>query len=417
MHKKILFVISSILICTNLLGKTNSLSEIESIAINKAPELLLSENKEEALLNLSIADSRMPDPEVQAGIVNVPTDTFNLKQDNMTQLKLGVMQNIPRGDVLTFKSKHKILLAESERYNYLNTKALIIRTVRNEWIDLYYWLQALKIIDENIGIFKHLIKVSESIFASGKNNQHDVFQAQLELSKLESQKIFIKEKIDTTRAMLSEWVGVNIANKLYPTELPKWDNVNFNYHNLQILTHPKLKQDNALISARQQSVKIAEQDYRPKWKISAYYSFRQGDFTMSNNKRTDLIGAQVNFDLPFFTKNKQDKILTARLKELNAAKDTQQIDYKKLQTEWSTVYTRYQQSIEQDKLYQSRLIPEARQFAKATLISYKNNQTDFLTVAKAHVLDLNTILEGLKIKVDNKKTEVALLYLQEGSSK
>ena len=138
---------------------------------------------------------------------------------------------------------------------------------------------------------------------------------------------------------------------------------------------------------------------------------------MTNKKKTDFAGIQVSFDLPLFTKNKQDKVLSAKLKELNSAKDMQRVDYKKLQTDILHFFAIYQKLQEQDKFYQTRLLPEVNQFAKATLIAYKNNKTDFLTVARAHVADLNMMLEGLKIKVDFKKAIAALLYLEEGNYK
>tara|TARA_R110000868_G_scaffold396832_1_gene669151 strand:+ start:2393 stop:2854 length:462 start_codon:yes stop_codon:yes gene_type:complete len=144
----ILFLV--ILICKNTIANNLTLVDIENIAINQAPELDLLKNKEESLLDLSISESRLPDPMMQVGMINVPTDTFNLKQDNMTQLKFGVMQNIPKGSSLSIKSKYQQLLAESEKYNYLNTKSIILKVVRNEWLNLYYWLNSLKIIDKNI---------------------------------------------------------------------------------------------------------------------------------------------------------------------------------------------------------------------------------------------------------------------------
>jgi len=412
---KLLIILLSIHV---LYAKNLSLLDVENIALNNAPELVKSINKEGSLLDLSISESRMPDPKLQIGVINVPTDTFSLTQDNMTQIKLGIMQSIPRGDVLSIKSKQKKLLAESEHYNYLNSKAIILRTVRNEWINLYYWLQALKIMNENLVIFKELIKISESIYASGKTNQHDVFQAELEFSRLKNQKIIINEKIDETRSMLSEWIGLENAEKLYPDKLPNWGvEFNINQFKNNILNHPKLIQDNVLVNSKHQDVKLAEQDYKPEWNIGVFYSNRNGDFTMSNKHKTDFVGVQVSFDLPFFTKYKQDKILASKIKELNLAKDNQHIDYKKLKTEVFKVFAKYKRLIEQNKIYNSQLIPESKQFAKSSLIAYKNNQTDFLTVSRAYITELNTILEGLKIKSEHKKIEADLLYLYEGNTK
>ena len=43
----------------------------------------------------SIAESSLPDPKLKLGVMNLPTDSFDLEQEAMTQLQVGVIQAFP----------------------------------------------------------------------------------------------------------------------------------------------------------------------------------------------------------------------------------------------------------------------------------------------------------------------------------
>lgn len=390
-----------------------TLKDVEQAALHSAPEISQLENKAQALREKSVAVGQLPDPKLQAGIINVPTDSFSLTQENMTQIKIGIAQTFPKGHSLSIKSEQKTLLAQAEDFKSLNTKAEILRTVRNEWLNLYYWIQAEKIIEENRSIFQHLVKVSESMLSAGKSNQHDVLRAQLELSRIENHQIQITEQIDTTRARLARWVGKAMASQMMPNHLPRWPKPpSQRILEQQINQHPHLKTDASLVAASRQGVQLARQEYKPGWTVGINYSFRQGNNPMMGDRRSDFIGAQVSVDLPVFTANRQDKELAASLAELNATRDAQLSDYRKMSSELSQFLVVWEKLTKQVALYKKRLNPEAKQYAKATLTAYQNDQSDFPTVARAYVAELNTQLEGLKIEVERDKARVALLYLE-----
>jgi hypothetical protein len=64
------------------------------------------------------------------------------------------------------------------------------------------------------------------------------------------------------------------------------------------------------------------------------------------------------------------------------------------------------------KIYRNTLIPEAKQYAKSTLIAYQNNQSDFINVAQSHIRQLNIELAEVQETIAFKKVHINLLYLQ-----
>lgn len=394
-----------------------TLPEVEQMALHSSPEISQLENKANSLREKAVAAGQLADPKLQAGIINIPTDSFSFTQENMTQILVGVSQSFPKGRSLSIKSRQVELLSLAEEYKSQNISAEILKTVRNEWVDIYYWCQAAKIIEENRVIFEHLVKVTESMLATGKNYQHDVFHAKLELSQIENRIIIIAEELRTTRVQLARWIGECMANKAAPIRLPEWPSLLNEKVLVQcICQHPQLKADAANTEANFQGVKLAEQQYKSGWTLAINYSFREGNNPVMGGKRSDFIGAQVSLDLPIFTTNRQDKEVAASLDTLNADKDTEVSDLRKLVSEVEQNYVLWRKLSKQIELYQQQLIPEAEQYAKSSLIAYQNDQADFLTVIRAYVSKLNIQLENLKIQVDHNKTRIALLYLEGDTS-
>jgi len=86
--------------------------------------------------------------------------------------------------------------------------------------------------------------------------------------------------------------------------------------------------------------------------------------------------------------------------------------YRQLNKLLSTQYATWQQQKKRVRLYQLKLIPESKQYAQATLTAYQNTLTDFPTLARAYIRELNSELGGLKSRVGQSTAFANLLYLQ-----
>ncbi len=117
-------------------------------------------------------------------------------------------------------------------------------------------------------------------------------------------------------------------------------------------------------------------------------------------------------DLPVFTHNRQDRSLKASEENVLASEKDRMSHYRNLQEYLNIQYNIWKQQQKSTQLFINTLVPQANQYAKATMTAYQNFQTDFPTLARAYVRQLNTELEGLKAKVDRDAARINLLYLQ-----
>jgi len=393
-----------------------TLAEAEQIAIAIAPELERFQANSQALEQQSIADGQLPDPKLIAGAINVPTDTFSFTQDDMTMVEVGLEQSFPPGHSLAVKSKQTQALAIAEQRKAQEQIALLIRNVRETWLNLYYWERAAQVVRENRSLYQHLFKVAESQYSVGKGNQSDVLQVQLELSRLDDQNVQIQQQIDSLRAQLGRWIGQAEADRPLTFSLPNWPNPpTLSLLQCRLQQHPLLKVDSANIEAARDEVAFAKEQYKPGFMVDVGYGIRQGNMMEMNRMptpRSDMVTAQVTVDLPLFTRNRQDRRLSASSYRFEAAELDQQIHYRDLLKDLTAQYAIWQDLSQRESLYRKQLVPEALQNSKAALLGYQSATTDLTTVLRAYNSELTIQLEQIQIEVERAKTRAALFYLE-----
>ena len=389
-----------------------TLRRAEQAALLQSPEIKALQAQTDALGQSAIAAGQLSDPKLMLSAMNVPVDTFDFSQEPMTQIQVGLQQSFPRGRSLYYRSLQKKDFSMAKSHRQQGMRLQVLRGVRLSWLDLYYWLHARQIIRKQQGIFQHLVKITESMLANNKAQQKDVIRAQLEATELDNRLLEIKQKIATARAELGRWIGVRLAKQANPSRLPSWSALpKAGQIHVLINQHPVLMTDAALIAAGHAGINLAEQQYRPGFTTGIAYGFRQGR-DVDDKRRADFLTVQVSVDLPWFTRNRQDRTLKASEDKLIASEENQMSHHRQLQEALRIQYVTWQQQQKSARLYRSQLIPEAKQYLDATMTAYQNAQTDFPTLALAYVGELNTELAGLKAMVNRDIARANLLYLQ-----
>ncbi|MDH5191988.1 MAG: TolC family protein, partial [Gammaproteobacteria bacterium] len=339
-----------------------------------------------------------------------PTDTFKREQEPMTQVQVGIQQAIPRGDTLAIKSRQTSILSEGVRYRGTDRQLEVLRDVRKNWLEAYYWSNALTVVNETRSLFNQLVSITESHYSTGKRNQQDVIRAALELGLLDDRKVKIKQEEEKARARLSRWVG-NKASGSLPKELPTFSvATDRNALNNILEQHPKLQMRNALVNARQAGVDLARESYKPAWMIDLTYGMRDGN-NANGTERADLASAMLIFDLPLFTSKRQDKQLSASQHELAAVMYERDDVRLNLATEMDLVMVMEQRLAERKTHFKKLLVPQADANASAALNAYQSDETDFATLMRAQITQLETRLNALRVQVDYAKAQADLLYL------
>lgn len=391
-----------------------NLSEVELITeqqdyISKARQF-----RADAFGESSIADAQLPDPQLNFGLFNMPIDDFDIDEEPNTQLRFGVSQAFPRGKTLQFKEKQTRWAGTAENRLANNEVAKSIRSAREHFFNLYYQISAQAIINESREYFSQLVGIAESFYKVGRVNQQDLLRAQLELSRLDDRVIELKTKEDLARAELSKWLddkAFEPIEKEYPTlpPLPTQQEIIDS-----LINHHAIQAEDAMVSFFNEGVAIAEEQYKPGWSIGVEYRKRFGE-NIDGSDRDDQAAAMVKVDLPIFTDKRQDRRLAASQHQVSAAKFVRIDKLHSLRQAVLRDYANWTRLSDRSTLYETRLVPEADANANASLTAYQSGVTEFTTLARARITQLNARLEALRAKTEHSRAHARLLYLAEGA--
>jgi len=399
---------------------TLSLDDAVSLAIATDPWLSGSRYREDALARESISAATLPDPKVSLMAANFPTDSFDINQEPMTQLTMGVSQMFPRGDSRALSSRQKQELASQEPLLRQNRQDKVAATVTQLWLEAFRAQESIRLIEQDRTLFEHLVDATKASYSSalGRARQQDIIRAQLELTRLDDRLTMLQQQMESAQQRLSEWIGAKARQPLTQTLSDKLDvesgltiiqpnKERWLYE--QIQQHPLLLAFEQRIEAMQTGVELAQQKYKPEWGLTAQYGYRDDD--PMGRDRADLFSIGVTFDLPLFTGNRQDKEVGAATSRTEALRTDKLLLARKLMAELDTSNVRLMRLNERRTLYDQQLLPQMAEQAEAALAAYNNDDGDFAEAVRARIAELNAKIDFLAIKIERLKTIAELNYL------
>ncbi len=415
---------------------TNELSLEKTITIAQHNDLWLIKNRyqQKATESMSISVGQLPDPKVSLAFLNFPTDTFNFGQEPMTQFKLGVSQMFPRGETLALKKEQLELKSEIFPFQRLNRSEQVKVIVSKLWLDAYKAQESIALIEKNRSLFEQLSEVAESSYSSalGRTSQQDIVRAQLELTRLEDRLTMLQQKYDASVQKLSGWIsdyylenyqelnvvsGINSSKNIkLDKTLPDLKVKNSNYLPLKddnklfelFKNHPAVVALQQKLSVSEKGIDLAKQKYKPAWGVNASYGYR-GE-SPSGINRADFLTLGVTFDVPLFTKNRQDKQLEAAVAQTDAVETEELFLLRQMLASFKSNITQLNRLNERQKLYQQTLLPQMNEQAEASLSAYTNDTGDFAEVVRSRIAQLNAQIDALNIAVDKQKIIAQINY-------
>ena len=416
----LLFLLVGLPVFAQSPANTLSLDEAIAHAIATDPWLNGSRHREDALTSESISASTLPDPKVSLMAANFPTDSFDINQEPMTQLTVGVSQVFPRGDSLALSSRQKQELAEQEPLLRQNRQARVAATVSQLWLEAFRAQESIRLIEQDRSLFEHLVDATKASYSSalGGARQQDIIRAQLELTRLDDRLTVLRQQSESAQQRLSEWVGGRARlplAQLVPSQYGdepasvggQPDSDRWLYE--QVNRHPLLRALDQRIDAMETGVELARQKYKPEWGLSAQYGYRDDD--PMGRDRADLFSVGVTFDLPLFTGKRQDKDVSAATSRAEALKTDKLLMARKLMADLDTALVQLQRLNDRRALYAEQLLPQMSEQAEAALAAYNNDDGDFAEAVRARIAELNAKIDFLTIRIDRLKMIAELNYL------
>nr|ABB79936.1 outer membrane efflux protein [uncultured bacterium pES01019D12] len=395
----------------------------DSLSINEAEQLALKDDytlrainaRSLSMAELSVATEKLPDPKLKLGFANLPTDSFNLGREPMTQTIVGVQQRFPRGQTRALSSNRLLESAARSNAQAQDRMQKIKLEVRQEYARIYLHQERQRILKRSKIVFADLTEITRDYYATGRAQQQDVVQSQLEMSKVEERLSRIQQQEEEARARLAEKVGAAAYLELDPL----WPVIAEPLAASRIIEnlndHPRLRAWQHEIAKSRTSEEIARQAYKPGFAVDLAYGGRGGQNT-DGSDRTDFLSVFVTMDVPLFTKNRQDRVLASSIAETSATQFARDDIYRSMKAGIAEGSASLARQRERLALYRDNLLPQASFNAEASFEAYQDAVDDLTTLMRARIGEYELKLDHASLRADEIITRARLLYLQGESS-
>jgi cobalt-zinc-cadmium efflux system outer membrane protein len=330
----------------------------------------------------------LPDPTLSLNLLSLPTDTFSLSQEAMTQMQVGISFALPFPGKLNLREQTAGFEARAAEFDVDEMRLVLIRNVRSTWWNLFFLDRALSIVQRNQALLRQFIKIAETKYKTGQGMQSDVLLAQVELSKMLDLGISLKASRQGQAAALNALLDHPAAT---PVTLPMQANESLPpapdiepLRKMALDVRPVLSSQRNALEAARTRVSLAKKDYYPDFKLGAAYGMRSGN-NPNGSPRADLSSITFSMNLPIFTGTKQDRALVQRKTEVLKEEYGLEDRVVQVEAEIAQALADYRGSHEQAALFKTGIIPQARQTTAAMFAAYQVNKVDFLNLVRAQV--------------------------------
>ncbi len=379
-----------------------TLTQAESLALTHAPWLAHHRTNVDAAAERAVYEGRLPDPQLTLGAINVPTDSFSFREEDMTMTMVGIRQSFPPGDTLALKGRRaqKELMREEAKLDA--ERRNLLKQVRQAWLELYFQQESLRFLQEARRLQQKLLEAAEGRYRAAADMQQVMIRARQAVARVNEREPMLKSAIARTRAQLGRWIGAAATQPL-PAALPVLPVPTTEF---DAARHPEWLASEAMFDAARLEVDMARQDYKPAWMLDLSYGFRRP--MPDGTERPNMATAMVTLDLPVFRAKRQDRRLAEKQAMESGARFETEDRRRELEVMYTAMRAEYEALAERARIFEAQLLPAIRREAQVTVAGFARDQVEYRD-AQMKVLEAEQ--EYTRVRVDLAKTQAELLYL------
>ncbi|MGZ5027990.1 MAG: TolC family protein [Methylobacter sp.] len=364
-----------------------TLKAATELAVRDNPDLAQMQARAQAMAAVPSQMGTLPDPEISLNAMSLPVNTFNTRQEDMTQIGVGISQAFPFPGKLGLREQAAAFEAEAATQNVTELRLSLLSEVKTTWWMLFYLDRAIELVDSTHGLLQQFVEIARTKYEVGEGLQQDVLLAQLELSKLKDQQLTLNGMRRNTAASLNALLDkpanetLRLSDKV-DRQLPGIKQESWLYQQAE-MSRAVLEGNRQDINAAQSRLDLAKKDLLPDFNLGASYGARNN--MPSGDKRADLLSFNLSMNVPIFAAQKQAKAIDQRTSELMQQKYALQDQWNKVRSQISQSYNDYLRAKDQVVLFDTGIVPQARQTVASMLAGYQVNKVDFLNLVRSQI--------------------------------
>ena len=360
-------------------------------AAERNPELIAARREAEAAASRVEPAAALDDPMLEAGLINVPVQSFSLRREDMTMKMIGISQRLPYPGKRDLRREAARKEAEASAVGADEVLNRVRRDVKAAYLDLWLADESLRLTESNLGVLEQFLSIAESRYRVGQSSQADVFKAQTQLSRMQEERLKLGRERPSLEAELNRVAGRADGAAIAP-RAPQLREADLRLDALRAAaraSRPQILAQQRLVERSAAQVDLAKKDYYPDFDLR--FSYGQRD-NFQDMRREDMVSLTVAINLPVWGKNKREP----RVAEAESMRGQAAAMYQARLNEADAMLRREVaaagQALRSVRLYEGSLLPQARLAADASLSAYRVGRVDFFTLLDSRMTVFNAEL-------------------------
>ena len=405
-----------------------SFETIAAEALRSNAEIQAALKEKQAAQHRIAPAGALDDPMLEAGVLNLPTDTLRLDREDMTMKMIGLSQRFPYSGKRELRRNVAAREAESVGHGFRETVNRVLREIKIAYYDLALTVETQRLTEKNRAVLGQLLKVTESRYAVGQSTQADVLKSQTQFTKMLDELL----RLDRERAMTEAEIGRLLARHgnyssvlpalPAPDEAPASSKQGSRLRDAHVresgaapssagvasvfgVTSPKgapvppsdgaplvledlektaqqrrpqLLALQSIIARNERALDLARTGSLPDFDVK--FAYGQRDNALTGMKRADLVTLTVAMNLPVWREAKTEPRIAEAQAMRGQALDLLRAQQHDVRAKLHHQIVASQQYLKSLRLYERDILPAARLTLEAALAAYRVNRVDFLTL-------------------------------------
>lgn len=367
-----------------------ALRSLVAEALQNNPDIRAARKEQEAASQRISPAGALDDPMLEAGVQNLPTNSFSFNREDMTAKMLGLSQRLPFPGKRGLRREVAERDAESIGYAYQETVNRVARELRVAYYDLALVVESTRLVEQNRALLHQLLKIAEQRYTVGRGDQVDVLRAQTQLAKMTEELIKLGRERPMFEAEINRVLG-RPATAVVPapslTQSPERSLAYAPLYDKAVETRPQLLALQNLVTKNERAVELAVKDRYPDFDVR--FSYGQRDNMPDGTRRSDMVNFTVAMNLPVWRQTK----IEPRIAEAQAVRDQAMAMYEAQRNETAMKLRQQIVSVEQNaravQLYRTEILPQSRLTVEAAIAAYQVNRVEFAPLLDNQMAILN----------------------------
>ncbi len=321
----------------------------------------------------------LPDPELVAGIDNLPVttgDAGSLTSDFMTMRKVGVTQAFPRREKRELRTRRAQAAAERETALLTNERLAVREGVAKAWIARLTAERRIALLESLRPRAQAAVDGAAAALAAGRTSAADGVAAQAAKVMLEDRIDQAQRDVAEAQAEFARWLPDAASRPLGGA--PDWNDIGADPDALlrHVGRHRELLAFDAAEQAATTEIALARAEKKPDWSLEL-------DFAQRGPRYSNMISLELRVPLPLFASQRQDPMIASRQAAL-AQVQAERADAERMHSmELAKTLAAWRSAAGRAKRYEQELLPLGDTRAEAALAAYRGGRGDLQSALAA----------------------------------